>query len=204
MLNLIQHPSQIQNLSENQLAELADELRNFIIETILLNGGHFAANLGVIELTVALLNKFNLEKDVILWDVGHQSYPYKVLTQRKEQLQSIRNFEGISGFPKIEESAFDHFGTGHSSTAISAAMGMAMAAKIDKETDKHFIAVVGDGALTGGMSYEAINNLLDSGLNVTIILNDNQMGIDPNTGALNHHLMNSNFQSIQNWFEWFG
>ncbi len=204
MLSNIQHPSQIHDLSEIQLSELADELRNYIIETILLHGGHFAANLGVIELTVALLNQFNLNNDVILWDVGHQSYPYKVLTQRKNQLQSIRNYQGISGFPKIEESAFDHFGTGHSSTAISAAMGMAMAAKIDNESDKNFIAVVGDGALTGGMSYEAINNLLGSNLNVTVILNDNQMGIDPNTGALNHHLMGSNNLEIQNWFQWFG
>lgn len=204
MLNKIHHPSQIHDFSDNQLSDLAGELREFIIETILLNGGHFAANLGVIELTVALLNQYNLENDAILWDVGHQSYPYKVLTQRKEQLSSIRTFEGISGFPKIEESAFDHFGTGHSSTAISAAMGMATAAKIDNEPEKNFIAVVGDGALTGGMSFEALNNLMDSHLNLTIVLNDNQMGIDPNTGALNHHLMGNNNQEIQRWFEWFG
>ena len=204
MLSNIQHPNQIQGLSEKQLSELADELREFIIQTILLHGGHFAANLGVIELTVALLNQYNLNHDAIIWDVGHQSYPYKVLTHRKDKLPSIRNFEGISGFPKIEESAFDHFGTGHSSTAISAAMGMAMAAKIDNELEKNFIAVVGDGALTGGMSYEALNNLMDSNLNITIVLNDNQMGIDPNTGALNHHLMGSNFLDVQSWFEWFG
>lgn len=204
MLSNIKHPNQIQGLSEKQLSELADELREYIIETILLHGGHFAANLGVIELTVALLNQYNLNHDAIIWDVGHQSYPYKVLTQRKDKLHSIRNFEGISGFPKIEESAFDHFGTGHSSTAISAAMGMAMAAIIDNELEKNFIAVVGDGALTGGMSYEALNNLMDSNLNITIVLNDNQIGIDPNTGALNHHLTGSNFLEVQNWFEWFG
>ena len=204
MLNDIHHPSQIQVLNLTQLEGLANELREYIINTILNNGGHFAANLGVIELTVALLNQFNLDRDSIVWDVGHQSYPFKVLTQRKEQLKNIRNFGGISGFPKIGETAFDSFGTGHSSTAISAVMGMAAAAQLDQETDKHFIAIVGDGALTGGISYEALNNLWESNLNVTVVLNDNQMGIDPNTGALNQHLIDENTTVIQQWFEWFG
>ena len=178
MLNDIHHPKQIQDLNQSQLERLTFELREYIIKTILHNGGHFAANLGVIELTVALLHQFNLDNDVVIWDVGHQSYPFKVLTQRRDQLRNIRNFNGISGFPKIVESEFDSFGTGHSSTAISAAMGMAAAAKIDQKFDQHFIAVVGDGALTGGISYEALNNLWESNLNVTILLNDNQMGID--------------------------
>jgi len=200
----IQHPSEIQSLNTEELIELSKELREYIIETILHNGGHFAANLGVIELTTVLLKNFNLNSDHIVWDVGHQSYPYKVLTQRKEELKSIRNFNGISGFPKIEESNFDHFGTGHSSTAISAAMGMAQAAKINNEPKRNFIAVVGDGALTGGMSYEALNNIVDSNLNITIILNDNQIGIDPNTGALNQHLTNQDYVQVKDWFEWFG
>ncbi len=203
-LDNIHHPSEIQSLTANELIELSTELREYIIETILHNGGHFAANLGVIELTTVLLNKFNFNSDRIVWDVGHQSYPYKVLTQRKEELKLIRNTNGISGFPKIEESKFDHFGTGHSSTAISAAMGMAQAAKINNEPNRNFIAVVGDGALTGGMSYEALNNIVNSNLNITIVLNDNQIGIDPNTGALNHHLTNEDYPQIQQWFEWFG
>lgn len=203
-LDKIQHPSEIQSLNANELIELSAELREYIIETILHNGGHFAANLGVIELTTVLLNQFNLNLDQIVWDVGHQSYPYKVLTQRKEELKSIRNFNGISGFPKIEESNFDHFGTGHSSTAISATMGMAQAAKINNEPNRNFIAVVGDGALTGGMSYEALNNIANGNLNITIILNDNQIGIDPNTGALNQHLTNQDDAQVKSWFEWFG
>ena len=203
MLNDIHHPSQIQNLKTNELLILAKELREFIIHTILENGGHFAANLGVIELTIALLNQYDLNSDCIVWDVGHQSYPYKTLTNRLNDIENIRNFGGISGFPKITESQFDAFGTGHSSTAISAVMGMAQAAQID-QLENHYIAVVGDGALTGGMSYEALNNLWGSNLNVTIILNDNQIGIDPNTGALNHHLIQENIERIQKWIEWFG
>jgi len=203
-LENIQHPSEIQSLNAEELIELSAELREYIIETILHNGGHFAANLGVIELTTVLLKNFNLNSDQIVWDVGHQSYPYKVLTHRKEELKSIRNINGISGFPKIYESNFDHFGTGHSSTAISAAMGMAQAAKINNEPNRNFIAVVGDGALTGGMSYEALNNIVNSNLNITIVLNDNQIGIDPNTGALNHHLTNDDYPQVKQWFEWFG
>ena len=203
-LENIHHPSEIQSLTAAELVELSAELREYIIETILLNGGHFAANLGVIELTTVLLHNYNLNSDKIVWDVGHQSYPYKVLTQRKEELKSIRNINGISGFPKIEESNFDYFGTGHSSTAISAAMGMAQAAKINNEPDRNFIAVVGDGALTGGMSYEALNNIINSNLNITIVLNDNQIGIDPNTGALNHHLTNEDYSQVKQWFQWFG
>jgi 1-deoxy-D-xylulose-5-phosphate synthase len=198
----IQSPTHLTTLTQDDMVLLADELRQFIIDTILINGGHFAANLGVVELTVALMHHFDATKHKYIWDVGHQSYPYKVLTQRKNQLHTIRNWKGISGFPKITESAFDHFGTGHSSTAISAAMGMAAAAKIKGDDQTTHIAVVGDGALTGGMSFEALNNLFDSKLNVLIVLNDNQMGIDPNTGALNHHFTQNS--PVKDWFEWFG
>lgn len=204
LLNSISHPSKIHTLSKSELLDLSIELREYIIETILINGGHFAANLGVIELTIALLNQYNLDSDRIIWDVGHQCYPYKVLTQRKDQLPNIRNLNHISGFPKINESEFDHFGTGHSSTSISAVIGMAQAAKLNNQLSRNFIAVIGDGALTGGIAYEALNNIINSDLNITIILNDNQMGIDPNTGALNHHLTQQNTSKIKQWFEWFG
>jgi 1-deoxy-D-xylulose-5-phosphate synthase len=184
---------------------LSDELRTFVKNSVLESGGHFSSNLGVIELTVALHHVLNLPDDAIVWDVGHQAYPHKVLTGRKDQLGSIRTFKGISGFPKREESIFDAFGTGHSSTAISAAMGMAAASNIlspiaNKAT---FVAVVGDGALTAGLSYEALNNLFDSNLNVLVVLNDNQIGIDPNTGALNTQLQ-SNPEKVKPYFEWFG
>ena len=193
-------PNRIGEMKMSELKSLTEDLRNFIINTVLENGGHFAANLGVIELTVALLKNFNPITSPIIWDVGHQSYPFKVLTGRATQLKDIRKTNGISGFPKIEESEFDAFGTGHSSTAISAAMGMAAAQKLDGNSNP-VIAIVGDGAFTGGMNYEALNNLKDSELNILIILNDNQIGIDPNTGALNYNLKNNN---IKEWIEWFG
>ncbi len=194
-------PEEISNLPIPKLLELSGNLRTFLIDTLLLQGGHFAANLGVIELTVALLNQFNPLLSPIVWDVGHQSYPYKILTDRIQQFRNIRSFNGISGFPKIAESPFDHFGTGHSSTSISAILGMATASKIKNVNIPH-IAVIGDGALTGGMAFEALNNILNSDLNIIIILNDNNIGIDPNTGAINKHL-NTNFK-IKEFFEWFG
>ncbi|MBM3938881.1 MAG: 1-deoxy-D-xylulose-5-phosphate synthase, partial [Sphingomonadales bacterium] len=189
LLPLISNPDEIKNLSYNELQTLCHELRDFVTQSVLESGGHFSSNLGVIELTVALHHTLNFSHDSIVWDVGHQAYPHKVLTGRRDQLSSIRSFKGISGFPKIEESKYDAFGTGHSSTAISAAMGMAAAHNILAKTTAQqtpmptFVAVVGDGALTAGLSYEALNNLFESNLNVLIILNDNQMGIDPNTGA---------------------
>jgi len=161
-------------------------------------------------LTVALHHTINFPEDAIVWDVGHQAYPHKVLTGRKDQLSGIRTFKGISGFPKITESSYDAFGTGHSSTAISAAMGMAAAHNILTKTQSTansrkptFVAVVGDGALTAGLSYEALNNLFESNLNVLVVLNDNQMGIDPNTGALNTQLR-AKPADVKAWFEWFG
>jgi len=193
-------PNRIGEMNLDELELLSKTLRKFIIDIVLDNGGHFAANLGVIELTVALLNNFNPLINPIIWDVGHQSYPFKVLTGRAAHLKDIRKTNGISGFPKIEENKFDAFGTGHSSTAISAAMGMASAHKLEKNSNP-VIAIVGDGAFTGGMNYEALNNLKDSNLNILIVLNDNQIGIDPNTGALNYNLKNNN---IKNWIQWFG
>ncbi len=194
-------PEKIKTLDNQQLEQLAADLRAFIIDAILVQGGHFAANLGVIELTIALLNQFDTLQQPLVWDVGHQCYPYKILTDRKYQFESIRTFQGISGFPKISESPFDHFGTGHSSTSISAIMGMATASQLHGINQPH-IAVIGDGALTGGMALEALNNLWQSNLNVIIILNDNNIGIDPNTGAISQNLKN-NYQ-IKEFFEWYG
>ncbi len=194
-------PEKIKSLDNSQLENVAFELRQFIIDSILLQGGHFAANLGVIELTVALLNQFDTLHQPVVWDVGHQCYPYKILTDRKQHFETIRMFNGISGFPKISESPFDHFGTGHSSTSISAIMGMATASKLQGINQPH-IAIIGDGALTGGMALEAFNNILSSNLNIIIILNDNNIGIDPNTGAISQNLKNN--QHIKDFFEWYG
>ena len=171
-----------------ELEALSREVRQYLVDTVTVCGGHFAGNLGVVELTVALHDVFSFPDDKIIWDVGHQSYAHKILTGRKDEIPRIRNFGGISGFPKREENDCDAFGTGHSSTAISAAMGMAQAFKLKKQQNKKVIAVVGDGALTGGMAFEALNNLGSSDLDVLVIINDNRMGIDPNTGAIDLHL----------------
>jgi 1-deoxy-D-xylulose-5-phosphate synthase len=201
LLNSIQLPSDIKRLEQEDLIKLSTELRQFLIDTILQNGGHFAANLGVVELTVALHHVLDFHQDKLVFDVGHQSYPHKVLSGRRDRLSSIRNLHGLSGFPNRNESEFDHFGTGHSSTALSAIMGMAHSAHLQGKMAKH-IAVVGDGAFTGGMMYEALNNLVQCPSPIWLILNDNQMGIDPNTGALNQHLCDQD-GSIQQWCEWF-
>ena len=217
LLSKISDKKFIQSLSVEALEELSSELRDFITQSVLHSGGHFSSNLGVVELTVALHHTLDFSQDAIIWDVGHQSYPHKVLSGRGHRLHTIRSHHGLSGFPKREESSFDAFGTGHSSTAISAAMGMAAASKIAhlnqiKNPNKNspnlsqhptFVAVVGDGALTAGLSYEALNNLFESDLNVMIVLNDNNMGIDPNTGALNTQLKTAP-EKVKAWFEWFG
>jgi 1-deoxy-D-xylulose-5-phosphate synthase len=202
--------SQYQELCKmpvEDLISVAAELRNFLINTILENGGHFAANLGIIELTVALLSEIDPKFSPVIWDVGHQSYPYKVLTGRGDEIKNIRNKNGISGFPKRSESPFDWFGTGHSSTALSAALGFAEALKYN-QTRPPVFAIIGDGALTGGMAYEAMNNMIDLNYPLVVILNDNQMGIDPNTGALNKHLVHlqkdKQPQQVREFFEWFG
>jgi len=188
VLNTIQNASDVNRLSAQDLKTLSNECRQYLIDTILQHGGHFAGNLGVIELTVALLKTFNPESDTVVWDVGHQSYAWKVLTGRRDALASIRSFGGIAGFPKRGENPADHFGTGHSSTAISAAMGMAVAAKMQNKPDPVHIAIVGDGALSGGMSFEALNNAAATQANLLIIINDNQISIDAGTGAMNEHL----------------
>lgn len=188
----------LQLIEENELPLFCNDLRAYIIEEILKQGGHFAANLGVVELTVALLRKFSPKNHPYIWDVGHQSYPYKILTDRKNEISHIRSYSGISGFPKITESNYDFFGTGHSSTALSAAMGMAWSRK--SETNDPVIAIVGDGALTGGMTFEALNNIKNQHLNVIIIFNDNGMGIDPNAGAV-HQASN---EMLKQWFEFYG
>lgn len=191
ILSQVNSPADIKGLSQDQLENLSQEIREFLIKTILLNGGHFAGNLGVVELTLALHKIFNSPDDKIIWDVGHQSYVHKMITGRKSEIKNIRNYSGISGFPKISESEHDIFGTGHSSTAISAALGIAVGEAFNNIQNK-IIAVVGDGALTGGMSFEALNNLMIHHTNVLIIINDNHIGIDPNNGAIDKHLQDIN------------
>jgi 1-deoxy-D-xylulose-5-phosphate synthase len=188
LLSSIKSPNDLKQFSEAELVQLCEELRQFLIETILEHGGHFSANLGVVELTVALHYVFDLPIDKLIWDVGHQAYGHKVLTGRMSEIQNIRKWGGISGFPKITESEYDAFGTGHSSTSISAALGMAEAALLNNITNQN-IAVIGDGSLTAGQAFEALNNAGVSKANLLVIINDNNMGIDPNLGALSRHLL---------------
>lgn len=187
LLDRIATPADLKTIDRNDLPELCEDVRTYFIETILRNGGHFSANLGVVELTVALHYSFDLQHDKLVWDVGHQAYIHKLITGRKEQFETLRRWGGLSGFPKMDESEYDHFGTGHSSTSISAIMGMAEAAK-SKGEQNHHIAVIGDGSLSGGMAFEALNNLGMTDTRVLVIVNDNEMGIDPNLGAINQHL----------------
>ena len=187
MLEKINDPSDLKKLNIKQKEELSKDIRKYILEVISENGGHLASNLGVVELTIALNSIFDFKKDKIVWDVGHQTYVHKILTGRKKELKSIRKLNGIAGFPKTNESDYDHFNTGHSSTSISAAMGMAKARDIKKE--KHnVIAVIGDGALTGGMSLEALNHVGSSKTKMIVILNDNEMSISKNIGGINMFL----------------
>ena len=188
LLEKINDPADIRHLSRSQLKQLADELRAFVIESVAQTGGHLSSNLGTVELTIALHNVFNTPEDRIVWDVGHQTYPHKILTGRREQMHSLRQRDGISGFPRRDESPYDTFGTAHSSTSISAALGMALAAKTKGE-DRHAIAVIGDGAMTAGMAFEAMNNAgIHDDINLLVVLNDNDMSISPPVGALNRYL----------------
>ncbi|ACV25903.1 1-deoxy-D-xylulose-5-phosphate synthase [Kangiella koreensis] len=187
LLMHIDSPFDLRQLEKSQLAEVADELRQYLIDTISQCGGHFAAGLGTVELTVALHYMFNTPDDRIVWDVGHQAYPHKVLTGRRDQLQTIRQTDGLHPFPVRTESEYDTFAVGHSSTSISAALGMALAAK-QKGEDRHCVAVIGDGALTGGMAFEAMNHAADTDANVLVILNDNEMSISENVGGMNKYL----------------
>jgi 1-deoxy-D-xylulose-5-phosphate synthase len=187
LLDKINSPKDLKKLTRSELVTLCDEIRSFIIESVSKTGGHLSSNLGVIELTVALHYVFDCPQDKFIWDVGHQTYPHKILTGRKKKMGSLRALDGISGFPKISESDYDIFGTGHSSTSISAALGMAEALK-KKNLDHKAIAIIGDGAMTAGMAFEGLNNAGDSKNNILVILNDNDMSISKNVGALNNYL----------------
>lgn len=187
ILNTIDSPLQLRQLERKQLAPLAQELRTFLINSVAKTGGHLASNLGVVELTIALHYVFNTPDDRLVWDVGHQTYPHKILTGRREQMQSLRNPQGIAGFPRRTESEYDTFGTGHSSTSISAALGMAVAAQ-KARLERRAVAIIGDGAMTAGMAFEALNNAGDMDANLLVILNDNDMSISDNVGALNNYL----------------
>ena len=183
ILDIVNKPDDLKKLNLVEKEELAKEIREYILEIVSKNGGHLASNLGVVELTIALHSVFNLPQDKIIWDVGHQSYVHKILTGRKEQMKTLRKFEGLSGFPKISESEYDSFDTGHSSTSISVALGMARANTLENKND-HVIAVIGDGSLTGGMAMEALNDAGSSNSNITVILNDNEMSISKNVGGI--------------------
>lgn len=188
ILSQIESPADLKKLDQAQLVQLCDELRHFIIDNVSVYGGHFGASLGVVELTVALHYVFNTPTDQLVWDVGHQAYGHKILTGRRDNFYTNRVYKGLSGFPKRKESPYDTFGVGHSSTSVSAALGMAVASKYLGLEDKQHIAVIGDGALTGGMAFEGLNHAGVSDTNLLIILNDNCMSIDPNVGALKDYL----------------
>jgi len=187
LLDKLNLPEDLKKLNENDNKVLSDELREFLIDSVSKTGGHLASNLGVVELTLSLFRAFDFNKDKIVWDVGHQSYVYKILTGRKEGFKKLRQFNGMSGFPKRNESKYDYFDTGHSSTSISAALGIARARDLNKE-NYSVIAVIGDGALTGGMALEALNDVGYRKTNLIVILNDNQMSISKNVGALSRYL----------------
>jgi len=187
LLGKVNQPEDIKDLSTEELVELAAELRTYLVNSVAQTGGHLGASLGTVELTIALHHVFDTPNDRIVWDVGHQTYPHKILTGRREQMHTMRKHGGLAGFPKRSESQYDTFGVGHSSTSISAALGMALAAKLNGE-ERKAIAVIGDGAMTAGMAFEALNNAGDQKANLLVILNDNDMSISPNVGALNKYL----------------
>jgi 1-deoxy-D-xylulose-5-phosphate synthase len=187
LLDSIQSPADVRRLSPAQLPVLADELRSFLLTSVAQTGGHLSSNLGTVELTVALHHVFNTPHDRLVWDVGHQTYPHKILTGRRDRMHSLRQLGGLAGFPKRDESDYDAFGTAHSSTSISAALGMALAAK-QKGEQRHCVAIIGDGAMTAGMAFEAMNNAGVADCNLLVILNDNDMSISPPVGALNRYL----------------
>ena len=188
LLDTIKFPSDLRKLTKDQLPKLAEELRAFIIDIVATKQGHLGASLGVVELTIALHYLFDTPKDLLVWDVGHQAYGHKILTGRKDIFHTNRQLDGISGFPKRDESEYDTFGVGHSSTSISAALGMAIASSLKGETEKQHIAVIGDASIASGMAFEALNHAGVSAANILIILNDNAIGIDPSVGALKEYL----------------
>lgn len=188
LLNKIDYPADLRQLPPEKLEEVCSELREFIIDAVSCNPGHFGASLGVVELTVALHYVFKTPHDKLIWDVGHQAYGHKILTGRRKQFHTNRKYKGLSGFPQIEESEYDSFGVGHSSTSISAALGMAIAAQTRGE-ERNVVAIIGDGSMTGGEAFEGLNNLSATQANVLIVLNDNNMAIDPNIGGLSDYLV---------------
>src|SRR5690554_3998750 len=186
LLDTIATPADLRKLDKSKLRALADELRAETIDAASTTGGHFGAGLGVVELTVALHYVFNTPEDRLVWDVGHQAYPHKILTGRRDRMGSIRRKDGLAGFPKRAESEYDTFGVGHSSTSISAALGMAIAAR-QQETGRKSIAVIGDGAMTAGMAFEALNHAGHLRADMLVILNDNDMSISRNVGGLSNY-----------------
>ena len=200
LLSQINFPSDLKKFKEEELEAICKELRQYIIDVVSVNGGHFAANLGVVELTVALHYVLNTPYDQLVWDVGHQAYGHKILTGRRNVFHTNRIYRGISGFPKRSESEYDTFGVGHSSTSISAALGMAVASHYKGETDRQHVAVIGDGAMTAGMAFEALNHAGIENSNLLVILNDNCMSIDPNVGALKEYLTDISTSKSYNRF----
>ena len=187
LLDRVDTPEQLRSLAPSELPELARELREYLLYSVGQTGGHFGAGLGVIELTIALHYLFETPEDRLVWDVGHQSYPHKILTGRKGRMDTLRQKNGLTAFPKRAESIYDTFGVGHSSTSISAALGMAIAAKL-KGDKRRTVAVIGDGSMTAGMVYEAMNHTSDEKANVLVILNDNDMSISHSVGGLSNYL----------------
>ena len=200
-LDKIKYPADLRKFGEGDLVKISEELRQYIIDTVSVYGGHFGASLGVVELTVALHYAFNTPDDQLIFDVGHQAYGHKILTGRRDQFHTNRVYKGLSGFPKRTESEYDAFGVGHSSTSISAALGMAVASKLKGEHDRQHIAVIGDGALTGGMAFEGLNHAGVANANIIVVLNDNCMSIDPNVGALKEYLTDITTSPTYNKFK---
>ena len=200
LLSSINSPADLKKLTREKLPQVCDELRQYIIDVVSVHGGHFGASLGVVELTVALHYIYNTPYDQLVWDVGHQAYGHKILTGRRDNFPSNRKYKGLSGFPKRSESEYDTFGVGHSSTSISAALGMAMAAKYKGEKDRKSVAVIGDGAMTAGLAFEAMNHAGVADADMLIILNDNCMSIDPNVGALKEYLTDISTSPTYNKF----
>lgn len=195
-LDTIQFPKDLKKIDPSNLPQLAKELREFIINIVAVKEGHLGASLGVVELTIALHYVFNTPEDVLVWDVGHQAYGHKILTGRKDVFETNRCLGGISGFPKMSESEYDAFGTGHSSTSISAVLGMAMAAKLQKKNERQHIAVIGDASIASGMAFEALNHAGVTDTDILVILNDNAIGIDPSIGALKEYLTKTTINRI--------
>ncbi|PIT24923.1 1-deoxy-D-xylulose-5-phosphate synthase [Snodgrassella alvi] len=196
LLDAIDLPQDVRRLQKNQLPQLVNELRAYLLESVSKTGGHFASNLGAVELTVALHYVYHTPQDHLIWDVGHQSYPHKILTGRKRRMTTMRQCGGLAGFPKRSESEYDVFGVGHSSTSIGAALGMAVADKLQHKTNRN-VAIIGDGAMTAGQAFEALNNAGDMDIDLLVILNDNEMSISPNVGALPKYLAKNPLHDVK-------